>query len=691
MANLRRPNSDHGLSTPASDEGISADILALTVSDSPDKVNPTTQDMGRRPLTFKKGIEGEMQRNGLDRQRLPTHNNIMNGDLEMGLSHQRSHPESRSTSVEPTSKYSLNGLSEAEAAAGGQSPAAIPVSELVAAHENGKLAALVDQYVSIDSNRLADMRKKNRSKTLQSEPAMPSFNDVDNGEAMPSFGQRSTTDTEQDDTFRAARLSAKTFHRSQTSNLNGSERSKSPLPSLAPLSIHKVASGSTKVSAMDRRKMMLKQMSPKDSGEDNPCSPTSHVYHSERQKPKLHRQHSVLSVSVADIVGDAANLVANKISHLFARGAAAEQSNRNRRLIFEAAASHRANYAPKSWFFTIVRLHGRPPLGSAWWFVMAMAAVHGVLYRFNIIGGELPVAVHGMTGGCLMFLIVMRTNGAFKKWSEGLKAWTSISAACRELMQQAAAYCDDEALTGTINAHAVAFAVSVRCHLRAEQIEETMLQGVMTDEEFRGLMSSNTPPLYCVHYIRHTIAQGLKNKTIAPVAMGLEASLRIMVSAFADCQRIVQPMPYIYVAHLRTFMLAYLLFLPAALLPLLGLHMLAAVAILSYALIGLENTAVQLEDPFGYDSNDLPLDEFIMDIQDYMLEVLDDKCVKDIYRQGSTLGSLEGSLKSEAPRTQELFAMQSEKAPKGKKTHKLTSSDKKGACDGEDGMDGGED
>lgn len=636
MSATRLCQPDHGLGSNAINEGLCPDVLALTVNDSPDMVQPTTHDqMGRGRETNRPDSHGT-----------PIHKNIE--DLEMGAcAHpvQMEHHQRSSPSAQPPPKHSTNGCSfsppapravpngctEADTAAGGRSPPAIPVSELLAAHRS--LAALVNQY--------------------KSEPAQASL-DVHN----PLF-----KDSEQDVTFREAVAMSKTqyMHRSQTQALGPALQTLDVLP----MPVKKISSSG--VTVMDRRKMLLKQISPKD-GEHQDASPG--IYHSERAK-KLRKQHSMLSMT--HIVNDATTV----ISSLFLRATAGEQSKGDRKRIFAEAASHRADYDPKGWFLTLFRMHGRPQLGSAWWLVMTLASLHATLYHLKIVGGALPIAIHGLTGGALMFLIVLRTTGAFKKWSEGLKAWTNIAAACRELMQQCAAYCDDEVLVGTMHAHAVAFAVSVRCVLRQEDVEFSMLQGVMTDEEFRGLMMSNTPPLYCAHYIRHCIAQGVKDKSIAPVAMALEASLRILVNAYADCQRLVQPMPYIYVAHLRTFLLAYLIFLPAALLPLLGWHAIPTVAILSYALIGLENTAVQLEDPFGTDSNDLPLDEFIMDIQDYMMEVLDDRCVKDIYQAGKK-GTQDQLMNSLAPQAVKTISQGTDKSPKDSSCcHK-----KKGACDG---------
>lgn len=73
--------------------------------------------------------------------------------------------------------------------------------------------------------------------------------------------------------------------------------------------------------------------------------------------------------------------------------------------------------------------------------------------------------------------------------------------------------------------------------------------------------------------------------------------------------------------HLRRFLFVILLTLPFVLVE-SGWAMVAAVAVITYALIGIEEIGVQIEDPFGHDLNDLPLDEICETIQAHLMEQL---------------------------------------------------------------------
>merc|ERR550514_805002 len=118
----------------------------------------------------------------------------------------------------------------------------------------------------------------------------------------------------------------------------------------------------------------------------------------------------------------------------------------------------------------------------------------------------------------------------------------------------------------------------------------------------------------------------------------MEASLRVLTAMHGECERLALPMPFIYVVHLRSFLLFYLLTLPLVLNPALGWPVaLIVLAVSSYGILGLENAAVQMENPFGTDSNDLPLDDFCNDIQLELREVIGDSGSSWYFEGGSQI------------------------------------------------------
>ena len=90
------------------------------------------------------------------------------------------------------------------------------------------------------------------------------------------------------------------------------------------------------------------------------------------------------------------------------------------------------------------------------------------------------------------------------------------------------------------------------------------------------------------------------------------------------CERILKTkMPFGYLIHLRTFLVLWLLTLPFALITKVGWGTIPTACAILYALAGLEMIGVEIENPFGHDYNDLPLDSITDDtIGANLLELL---------------------------------------------------------------------
>jgi len=78
-------------------------------------------------------------------------------------------------------------------------------------------------------------------------------------------------------------------------------------------------------------------------------------------------------------------------------------------------------------------------------------------------------------------------------------------------------------------------------------------------------------------------------------------------------------MPFAYVAHLRTFILIWMAMLPPLLCTYVGWATLPCMVMIVILFLGLDSISGEIENPFGYDWNDLPLDkilgELVLDIQ----------------------------------------------------------------------------
>ncbi|KIO26828.1 hypothetical protein M407DRAFT_234083 [Tulasnella calospora MUT 4182] len=95
---------------------------------------------------------------------------------------------------------------------------------------------------------------------------------------------------------------------------------------------------------------------------------------------------------------------------------------------------------------------------------------------------------------------------------------------------------------------------------------------------------------------------------------GMMGCLQSFENSLTDLERILTtPLPIIYSAHLRTVWL-YLFFLPFQLIEPLGYLTILAVSIASFLYLGFLAAGEEIEQPFGYEENDLDLDLFIREI-----------------------------------------------------------------------------
>ncbi len=88
------------------------------------------------------------------------------------------------------------------------------------------------------------------------------------------------------------------------------------------------------------------------------------------------------------------------------------------------------------------------------------------------------------------------------------------------------------------------------------------------------------------------------------------ALLDKMVDSLGACERILKtPMPMAYAIHLKQLLLIYCLLLPLQMVGEIGYWTGPIVGLVSFTLFGIEEIGLEIENPFGLDDNDLPLDE----------------------------------------------------------------------------------
>ena len=75
------------------------------------------------------------------------------------------------------------------------------------------------------------------------------------------------------------------------------------------------------------------------------------------------------------------------------------------------------------------------------------------------------------------------------------------------------------------------------------------------------------------------------------------------------------PIPVAHLIHTRQVLALYVLVLPFGLVQNMGWWAVPVVGLVAFTLYGIEGIGRQLEDPFGYDRNDIKMDAIVEDLR----------------------------------------------------------------------------
>ncbi|KAJ1344506.1 hypothetical protein BSLG_000030 [Batrachochytrium salamandrivorans] len=111
--------------------------------------------------------------------------------------------------------------------------------------------------------------------------------------------------------------------------------------------------------------------------------------------------------------------------------------------------------------------------------------------------------------------------------------------------------------------------------------------------------------------------------TDVPTTNAMQAAVAGLLDCLGTMERIgSSPIPMAYLIHLKQTLYLYLLSLPFQLVSTMGWTTVAVVGAASFTLLGIEAIGGEIENPFGYDPNDLKLDKFCRCIQSELREML---------------------------------------------------------------------
>ena len=216
----------------------------------------------------------------------------------------------------------------------------------------------------------------------------------------------------------------------------------------------------------------------------------------------------------------------------------------------------------------------------------------------------------------LSLLLVFRTNTAYERFWSGRTAWATLTANVRNLgwiiwvSIGEPEPTDRENKVSTIRL-LVAFAIATKLQLRQQPVNSE-LEALMTADQFLKLKTVKHPPSQVALWIGDYLQQQYKRNLVnANQLTAMNVLVNGLLEALTSCERILStPIPLAYGIYLKRVVVIYCISLPFQIVDNLKWWTSPIVAILSFVLLGIEQIGNTIEEPFGHDENDLPLDDF---------------------------------------------------------------------------------
>lgn len=289
-------------------------------------------------------------------------------------------------------------------------------------------------------------------------------------------------------------------------------------------------------------------------------------------------------------------------------------------------------YNPKNWVNAIFRIHKSDTFRA-----LLPMLVFISFYSWGIVYLELQylkltkssnasniTVMHTLLGFAISMLLVFRTNTAYDRWWEGRKLWGALVNNSRNLALKLKSMLpmDDQASITFFKQVIPLYAYSLQKHL---QKESTQFQ---LDEK----PHPELPNLKDIQHVPNKVAESMIGKVNQLYKSNVITGDQLIIinqelQSFTDicgaCERIKNtPIPYSYSTFIKKFIFIYVATLPFGFAFTLGNLAIPVTTFIFYVLASLELIAEEIEDPFGHDSNDLPMKKIADNIKANIEDIL---------------------------------------------------------------------
>lgn len=283
------------------------------------------------------------------------------------------------------------------------------------------------------------------------------------------------------------------------------------------------------------------------------------------------------------------------------------------------------NYNPKDWITFIFHVHKADTIRTLWPLMLSVAVFSAVIAFLELNYLKLAETsyvknigmMHSLLGFVISMLLVFRTNTSYDRWWEGRRLLGALTNVSRNFAIKIKALKLKGEHIEFFDYAIPKYAFALKEHLRERQYfgkNSVLIEvdgGKHIPNQVAGSMSARIFDLQ---------ANGeISNEQL----IILNADVQQFTDICGGCERIKNtPIPYSYSAFIKKFIFIYVITLPFGWVFSLGYFVVPIVPFILYVLASLELIAEEIENPFGEDANDLPVNEICNNIEKHIGEIL---------------------------------------------------------------------
>lgn len=282
-------------------------------------------------------------------------------------------------------------------------------------------------------------------------------------------------------------------------------------------------------------------------------------------------------------------------------------------------------YNPKDWFTFIFRFHKSDTVRQLFPMIIAIGIYAALISYLEIsivkISKDSQLKnlslIYSMLGFVISLLLVFRTNTAYERWWEGRKLWGQLINSSRNLSIKLNQIVRDN----TVHKEALKtlipyFAVALKSHLRNEHTPPELDENALTKDRFDFAGKKHLPNQVAREIFEEIDLLYQEKRLTDAQLLIINNDFQQFTEICGACERIKNsPIPYSYSAFLKKFIFFYIMLMPFAYIASLGFTIVPVTVFTFYVLTSIELIAEEIENPFGTDANDLPLDELCKNIK----------------------------------------------------------------------------